>query len=61
MATNKTRLESEKVPLSAGCSKHLVGIDTHAVENHGQLINEGDIDVALGVFDHFSGFGYFDG
>lgn len=38
-----------------------MGVDPHTVEDHGQLVHEGDVDIALGVFDHFGRFGYPDG
>ena len=61
VAPDEAGFEGEKVPF-CGCSgKHVVGIDPHAVEDHGQFVDEGDIDVALGVFDHFGRFGYPDG
>jgi hypothetical protein len=37
-----------------------VGVDAHGVEYLGQLVHEGDVDVALRVLDDFRGFGDFD-
>ena len=61
VATDKAWFEGEKVPFGGSGGKHFVGVDPHAVEDHGQFVHKGDIDVALGVFDHFGRFGYPDG
>ena len=61
VTSDKTRFKGQKIPLCAGSFKHFVGVDTHAVEDHGQFVDEGDVDVALRVFNHFGRFGNFDG
>ena len=43
--------EGEEIPLGAGSRQHLGGIDAQAIENEGEFVDQGDIDVALGVLD----------
>ena len=61
VASDEAGFEGEKVPFCCGSGKHFVGVDPHAVEDHGQFVHKGDIDVALRVFDHFGCFGNLDG
>jgi len=51
VASDETGIEPEEVPLCPCCLKHLVCADAHPVEDDGELVHEGDVDVALGVFD----------
>ena len=60
MAAHQAGPEGQKVPLAASGLQHGFGVDVHLVEDEGQLVDEGNVDVALGVFDHFGGFGHFD-
>lgn len=55
MATNKTGTEGEEVPLGASSFKYVEGVDAHLVENLGELVNESDVDVALGVLNDLGG------
>ncbi len=43
--------ERQEVPLGAGRLQHLAGVDAEAVKQHGQLVHQGDVEVALGVLD----------
>ena len=40
---------------------HLAGVDPHEVEDDGELVHEGDVDVPLAVLDHLRGLGDLDG
>ena len=60
VAAHQAGAEGQKVPLAAGGLQHGFGVDAHLVEDDGQLVDEGDVDVALGVLDHLGGFGHAD-
>lgn len=61
MTADQTGLERQKVPLGAGRGKDIVGVKLKAMKNHGQLVDKGDVDVSLGIFDDLGGFGDLDG
>ena len=46
MTADEAGLEAKSIPLSVHAGYNLGGIDTHAVENHGKFVHEGDINVA---------------
>ena len=48
-----------EIPLCCCRREHILNVDIHRRENTGQLINQGNVDVTLNVFDDLSGFGYF--
>ena len=50
----------QEVPLGAGRGEHLGGVDAHAVEDHREFVDQGDVQVALCVLDHLGGFGHAD-
>ncbi len=60
VAANHAGPEGQEIPLAACGFKHFKGIDADALEDDGELIDEGDVQVALAVFNHFCGFGHFD-
>ena len=55
---DQTGVEIQEIPLGARRRQDVAGVDPHAVENHGQLVHQGDVQVALGVFDHFGRLGH---
>jgi hypothetical protein len=57
MTTDQARLELQEVPLRSGRVENLIGIDTDLLENDGQLIHQCDVQVALGILDHFASLG----
>ena len=57
---HKPGSKPEGVPFGVHTVDHLVGVDPHAVENHGEFVHKGDIYIALAVFDHLDRFGGFD-
>ena len=61
VTSHKTRVEVEEVPFRASSVQHIVGVDAHLVEDHRQLVHEGDVDVALRVLDHLGGLRHGDG
>ena len=61
MPAYEPRLELQEIPLGTCCFKYIVGIDIHPVEYQRQLIDKGDIDIPLGIFDGFGRLGYFNG
>jgi len=60
VATDQTRPKRQEVPFAARRFQHFMGIDAHALEDQRQLIDQCDVDVALGVFDHLGRFGHTD-
>lgn len=61
VAAHQAGPERQKVPFGAGGFQHFLGVDVQAVEDHRQLIDQGDVQVALGVFDHLGRFRHLDG
>ena len=61
VAADKAWFKLEKVPFGAGGFEHFMSVDAKAVENHGEFVDKGDVDVALGVFYDFGCFSYLDG
>ena len=61
VAAHQAGAERQEVPFGAGGFQHFLGVDAHAAEDHRQLVDQGDVEVTLGVFDHLGGFGHFDG
>ena len=54
MAAHHAWTERQKIPLAARSFEHLNSIDTQPIENHGKLVHESDIKVALAVFNDLS-------
>ncbi len=57
VAADQAGAEVEEVPLGAGGVQHVVDGEAEAAEDHGHLVDEGDVEVALGVLDHLGGLG----
>ena len=47
VTTYQARTQLDEVPLAGSGFNHIVRVDAHGVENLGQFIHEGDVDVAL--------------
>ena len=58
--TDETWPEGQEIPLGACGLQHGFGIDAHLVEDDCQLVNEGNVQVALRVLDHLGGLGHAD-
>ena len=57
VAADEARAEGLEVPFGAGGLKHLSCFKSKLLEQHGQLVDERDIHVALNVLDDFGGLG----
>ena len=60
VAADQAGLKLEKIPLGARRFKHLEGVDADAVKNDAELVDQGDVDVALGVLNDLGGLGHAD-
>jgi hypothetical protein len=49
-----------KFHLVAGCGENIFDVDIQGWENSSQFVDEGDVDVALNVFDDFGCFCHFE-
>ena len=49
-----------KFHLVPAAAKHLGRVEAEAVEEHRELVDQRDVDVALGVLDHLGGLGHAD-
>ena len=58
MPTHQSWVKFDEVPLRRGCFYGVVCIDTHSVENLGQLVHKGDVHVSLRVLDDLRGLGH---
>ena len=61
VAAHQSGTEAQSVPLGVHAGKHLVGINAHAVADHGDLVHKGDVDIPLAVLDHLDRLGGLDG
>ena len=57
VAPDKPRSERQKIPLRPGCREHIVGIEVERSKDLGELVDEGDVEVSLGVLDDLRGLG----
>ncbi len=57
---DQARREGEKIPFRRGGRQHVEGVDAELAENRGQLVHEGDVQIALRVLDHLRGLGDLD-
>src|SRR5262249_47729161 len=57
VAADEAGAEVEEVPLGARRLQHVVDRDAEAAEDHGDFVDEGDVEIALGVLDDLGGFG----
>lgn len=48
--------EGQEIPFCAGSLQNGLGIDTHFIEDERQFVNQGNVDVALGILDDLGGF-----
>ena len=60
MSSDQTGLERQEIPFRPGCRQHFVRINTDQMENLRQFVHKSDVDVTLGVFDHFGSLRHFD-
>ena len=60
MSSDQAGLERQKVPFRPGRRQHFVRIDTDQMENLRQFVHKSDVDIALGILDHFGSLRHFD-
>ena len=60
MPSDQTGLERQEVPFRPGCRQYFVRIDTDQMENLLQFVHKSDVDITLGIFDHFGSLRHFD-
>ena len=60
VAADQAGAERQEVPFGAGRFEHVQGVDAEAVEQDRQVVDQGDVEVALGVFDHLGRLGHLD-
>ena len=53
VAADESGSEAEGVPFGVHAVDDFVGVDVHAVKDHGEFVHEGDVDIALAVLDDF--------
>ncbi len=59
VTADEARPEVQEVPLRPCGLEHFERVDPHLVEDDGELVHEGDVDVALGVLDDLSSLRHF--
>jgi hypothetical protein len=57
VASHQSGLERQEVPFRTRGGQDIVRVDAEFAEQQGKLVDEGDVDVALGVLDDLRGFG----
>src|ERR1700683_4994558 len=55
VAAHQAWAERQEVPLRAGGPQDFLSVDPDPIENERQFIDEGDVHIPLGVFDHLGG------
>src|SRR5690606_11712496 len=60
VSTDQSRFEREEVPLGTCSLQYGMRIDIEDIKDLRQLVDKGNADIALGVFDDFSGLSNFD-
>jgi hypothetical protein len=60
VAADQAWPKGQKIPLAACGLKHFFSVDTHSVKDQSKLVNEGNVDIALRVFNDFGSFCHFD-
>ncbi len=60
VAADHAGTEVQEVPFGGRRFQYVVDRDAEAAEDHRDFVDEGDVDVALGVLDHLGGFRHLD-
>lgn len=53
-------MEFLEIPLGRGGGEHVAGVDAQSLEQRGQFIHKGDVEIALSILDDLRGFGDLD-
>ena len=59
MPTNQTGLERQKIPFSPSRFQYFFSIYAHHIEKLSEFVDKRNVEVALSILNHFSGFGNF--
>ena len=57
---DKPGLEIQEIPFGRRGGQHVAGVDAELMEDGGQFVHEGDVEIALRVFDDLGGLGDLD-
>ena len=60
MAADKTGPERQEIPLRTRRLQNCFGVDAHLVEDHRQLVDQRNVEVALRILDYLRGLGDLD-
>ena len=60
VAAHQAGAEGQEVPLGASSLQHFQRVDTQFVKNQAEFVHQGDVDIALGVFNDLRGLGHLD-
>lgn len=60
MPAHETGREVQEVPLGACRCQHIPRGDVDPLEDQGELVHQGDVEIPLGVLDHLGGLGHLD-
>src|SRR6202012_4693949 len=60
VAADQAGAEGQEVPLRAGGLQNVLGVDAQAIADQGDLVDQGDVDVALRVLQHLGELGDLD-
>src|SRR5690349_24595873 len=61
MTPDKARFERKKIPFCSCGLKYFMGVDADTVEDQRKLVDKGNVNVTLGIFNHFCRFSHLDG
>ena len=57
VTANQARPERQEIPFGRSGIEDLVCVDAHPLEDDRQLVDQRDVEIALGILDHLGGFG----
>jgi len=57
VTSDQARTEGQEVPFCARRLEDSLGVNVHPVKDHSEFVDQRDVQISLGVFDNFSGFG----
>ena len=60
VSTHQAGPKRQEIPFGTGGFQYFEGINAHFVEDNRQFIDQGDVEVALRIFDNLGGFGDLD-
>ena len=60
VTADQPRLKRQEIPFRARGREHVASIDLERLKDQRQLVHKGDVEIALGVFDHLGRLGNLD-